>query len=101
LELSPEQRADLEAAIRPDKAEKRVVRRAQAALLMADGVATADIAVLLGVDLRTVMKWRNRFRCADPVTKLADAHRSGRPPSLSRPPTARRSSQKPAESRAT
>jgi hypothetical protein len=88
LELSSEQRADLEMAMRPDKAEVRVVRRAQAALLMADDVATVDIAKLVGVHPRTVEKWRVRFRTADPVERIADAPRSGRPRALSRKPTA-------------
>src|SRR5262245_65546764 len=83
LPISAEQRADLEAAMRPDKAEKRVVRRAQAVLLMADAVPAGDIAMLLGVHVRTVEKWRRRFCCLDPVSKLADAPRTGRPRSLS------------------
>src|SRR6185436_7048376 len=99
--LSQAQREEVEAAIRPDKAEKRVLRRGQALLLMADGVPAVDIAKLLGVHLRTVLKWKKkRFTCDDPAKKLTDAPRSGRPPSLSRPPTARRSSQKRVESRA-
>jgi transposase len=89
--LSGEQRADLEMAMRPEKAERRIVTRAQAALLLADGVPTSDVAKLLGVHLRTVEKWRVRFSCADPVKMLADAPRSGRPRALSRKPIARES----------
>ncbi len=88
LELSAEQRAEFEMALRPDKAEKRIVRRAYAVLFMAEGVPAIDIAKVLGVHPRTVEKWRVRFSGADPVTKLADAPRSGRPPSLSRGPIA-------------
>jgi hypothetical protein len=88
LELSTDQRMDLEAALRPDKAENRIVRRAHAVLFMAAGVPATDIAKVLGVHTRTVEKWRVRFSCADPVAKLADAPRSGRPPSLSRRLTA-------------
>ena len=84
LVLSAEQRGRIEAAMRPAKAEQRVVRRAQAVLMMADGVAGTDIARLLGVDVATVQKWRRRFDCEEPADKLADAPRSGRPPSLSR-----------------
>jgi transposase len=69
--------------MRPAKAEQRVVRRAQALLMMADGVPGTDIARLLGVDVATVQKWRRGFDCDNPVDKLADAPRSGRPPSLS------------------
>ncbi|MBA3844779.1 MAG: helix-turn-helix domain-containing protein [Actinobacteria bacterium] len=84
LELSPEQRAHFEAAVRPATAERRIVQRAQAALLMADGVPASDISMLIGIHHRTVEKWRARFDCANPMEKLADAPRSGRPPSLSR-----------------
>jgi transposase len=76
-------------AMRPEKAERRIVVRAQALLFMADGVPASDIAMVLGVHERTVFKWRRRFECEYPATKLADAPRSGRPPSLSRTPIAR------------
>jgi transposase-like protein len=90
LALSPEQREAVEAAIRPGKTELRIARRAQALLLMADGVSTYDTAKLLGVHVRTVFEWRERFRNTDnPAAKLADAPRSGRPLSLSRTPTPR------------
>lgn len=101
LALSADQRIELEAAMRPEKAERRIVTRAQAALLMADGVPTSDIAKLLGVHLRTVEKWHVRFSCADPVKKLADAPRSGRPRALSRTPTRCESSPKRAVLRTT
>jgi transposase-like protein len=87
LALGAEERAAIEEAIRPAKAEQRVVRRGQAALLMASGVSVRDTARAVGVDARTVGRWRKRFAEADdPVAKLADAPRSGRPPSLSRVP---------------
>ncbi len=80
LPLTPEQREAVEAAIRPAKAEQRVVLRGQALLLMAAGVSQGDAARALGVHARTVQKWRQRFlRTEDPVSKLADAPRSGRP----------------------
>jgi transposase len=81
--LSADELARIEAAMRPAKVEQRVVRRAQALLMMADGVPGTDIARLLGVDVATVQKWRRRFDCDNPVETLADAPRSGRPPSLS------------------
>jgi hypothetical protein len=88
--LTTEQRERVEAAIRPAKTEARVLRRAEALLLMAEGVGAGDIAMLLGVHLRTIFRWRSRFaRTEDPAAKLADAPRSGRPISLSRMPTQR------------
>lgn len=90
--LATEQREAVQAAIRPAKTEARVLRRAEALLLMADGVGAGDIAMLLGVHLRTVFRWRSRFaRVDDPAAKLVDAPRSGRPISLSRMPTQRAS----------
>jgi hypothetical protein len=78
----------VEAAIRPATAEKRVVKRGEALLLMASGVSVRDTAHAVGVDERTAFEWRQRFSTTDdPVSKLVDAPRSGRPPSLSpRPP---------------
>ena len=87
--LSAEERGRIEAVMRPAKAEQRVVRRAHALLMMADGVPGTDIARLLGVDVATVQKWRRRLDCENPSNKLADAPRSGRPPSLSRTPSQR------------
>ena len=82
--LNPEQREAVEAAIRPAKTEVRVAKRAEGLLLMAAGVGSDDIAKVLGVHLRAVFKRKARFAGVDnPAEKLADAPRSGRPPSLS------------------
>ena len=91
LSLSSGARTDVEMAMRPEKAERRIVLRAQALLFMADGVPAPDIAMVLGVHVRTVFKWRKRFECDHLETKLLDAPRSGRPPSLSRARTAPKS----------
>ena len=88
LVLKAELRAAIEEAIRPAKAEQRIVRRAEALLLMAEGVSPGDTARALGANPRTVRRWRKRFAEGDnPRATLADAPRSGRPPSLSRTPT--------------
>jgi hypothetical protein len=89
LELSPEEREKIEAIVRLPSTEQRVARRGQAVLLFADSVATADVAMLVGIDYRTARKWKKRFRCESPSEKLADAPRSGRPPSVCRPQTPR------------
>ena len=90
LPLSREERDRVEAAVRPAKTEKRIVRRAEAALLMAQGVSIRDTAKALGVNDRTVRRWRRRFlQTGDIVAALADAPRSGRPHTLSRTPTRR------------
>jgi Homeodomain-like domain len=89
VSLTREQRAQVEAELRRGKVEKRVYLRAQALLMMADGVPCNRIAWTLHVHERTAEKWRRRFRQADPIAMLADAPRTGRPHSLSRRPTAR------------
>ena len=82
--LAAEQRERVEAAIRPAKTEARILKRAEALLLMAEGVGSGDIAMLLGVHVRTVFRWKARFATTeDPAATLTDAPRSGRPPSLS------------------
>ena len=88
LWLSEEDRACLEAMLRAATIEKRLWQRGQALLWMADNVPGADIARLLGVEESTVCRWRKRFSGENPLERLADAPRSGRPPSLSRRPTA-------------
>ena len=99
--LSADARAAIAAVMRPAKAEQRIVRRAQALLMMADGVPGTDIARVLGVHIRTVQEWRRRFDCEAPADKLADAPRSGGPPFLSPTPTPRGLKPKPAASHPT
>lgn len=94
LALAREERRHVEAALRPRKAEQRIVKRAKALLMLADGVAAMDVAKFLHINERTVRRWRKRFACAKPSEKLADAPRSGRPASLSPKRTRRASSPK-------
>jgi hypothetical protein len=91
LEVSAEDRAQLEAMLGPGKVEKRIFLRGQALLLLADAVPGCDIAMLLGVHERTVFKWKKRFCTDKPLARLTDAPRPGRPPSLSPTKTAPRS----------
>lgn len=95
LPLSAKERKRVEAALKPATAEKRIVLRAQALLMLVDGVAAMDVATLLGVNQRTVRRWRERFATSAPASRLADNPRSGRPPSLSRTRTPRGSRPKP------
>ena len=102
LVMTAADRAAVETAIRPAKAEKRLVLRGQALLLMAAGVGPNEVARLVGVHARTAWRWKKRFSEADDmVSRLADAPRPGRPPSLSRTPQLRGSSRKPVDRRAT
>jgi DNA-directed RNA polymerase specialized sigma24 family protein len=102
LALTQAEREQVEALLRCGTTPLREARRAQALLLMADGVGPGDIAQLVGVHERTVLAWRSHFKKASsPVDELADAPRSGRPPSLSPRPRRRRSSPKRASRRVT
>jgi hypothetical protein len=87
IALAAEQRQQVEAMLRRGKVEKRVYLRGRALLMMGDGVPANRIAWELRVHERTTERWRQRFRQGDPLQMLADAHRSGRPRSLSRTPT--------------
>src|SRR5262249_29248342 len=84
LELPKAERQRTLTVAQSPNSTQRVAQRAQALLMLSDGVAAADVAVVLGLHVRTVHRWRKRFACAVPSEKLADAPRPGRPPSLSR-----------------
>ncbi|MBI2391471.1 MAG: helix-turn-helix domain-containing protein, partial [Deltaproteobacteria bacterium] len=70
LLLSDADRAALLVMLRSQKLERRVYVRGQALLMMADGVATCDVARLLGIHERTAFEWRARFTCDAPLSKL-------------------------------
>jgi transposase len=61
LVMSEGQRAALVVLARSQTAPHRQVRRAEALLLAADGVANTQIAVLVGASATTVRTWRARF----------------------------------------
>ena len=80
--LSAAVRAELEAVVRCQTAEVRLVRRARIALLAADGWPNTRIAEKLGLTDKSVRLWRARI-AAEPVRKsLRDKPRSGRPPEV-------------------
>jgi transposase len=62
------------------------LRRAQALLWLSNGEDVQEVAERLLVTRQTVYPWRSRFRTRtvlDVPTRLADAHRSGRPRTVS------------------
>ena len=79
VSLDPETRRSLEATVRKPKAAVREVVRAQIILKAAEGLANTEIAAQLGLDVKTVGKWRRRF-CKYGAAGLIDAPRSGRKP---------------------
>lgn len=91
IELSDEDRDQLEALVRRRTAEHRMVLRAQIVLAAADREENAGIAERLEVALNTVIKWRKRF-FEEGMDGLADRKRSGRPRTFS--PSGRRRDQR-------
>ncbi len=78
IELTPEERSDLERRTRRQTAAKRDAFRAQIVVLAADGLRNDEIAERLGTVRTTVSRWRKRF-FEDRAEGLADRPRSGRP----------------------
>ena len=79
IELSAEERAQLEKWVRATTTERRLHQRARIVLECAAGSKTKDVASLLGVREATVSKWRTRF-AKDRNAGLNDAPRPGRQP---------------------
>ncbi len=79
--LTAEQRQGLERIERAATAEQREVLRARVVLRAAEGVPNVELAEELGVDRKTVGKWRARF-ATQGEKGLLDAPRSGRPPKV-------------------
>jgi transposase len=84
IRLSAVERQELERLSRAAKAERRLVDRARAILLAADGWGNVAIAAYLHRHRSWVQKWRRRFD-RDRLAGLQDRPRSGRPPRLSPP----------------
>ena len=87
IDLSDDDRDQLEALVRRRTAEHRMVLRARIVLAASDGEENASIAERLEVALHTVIKWRKRF-FEEGMNGLVDRKRSGRPRTFS--PSGRR-----------
>jgi len=94
LPLRAAHREHLEMLLRTDTTELRIARRAQGILLLAGGVCVSDVAMLVGVHDSTINDWKIRFAGDNPLARLTDAPRTGRPISLFRLPTRPASSRK-------
>lgn len=92
IELTPEERSDLERQGRRQTATRREVFRAQIVVLAADGLRNDEIAGRLGTVRTTVSRWRKRFY-EDRGAGLRDRPRSGRPRAF--PPSGGRGDQGP------
>ena len=82
IELSPEERRELEQLARSQSAEYRKVVRARMILGVADGHTITDVAMMVGRRRTVVTKWAKRF-CKKRLRGLTDDPRSGRPPIFS------------------
>lgn len=82
IELTPEERFELERRARRQTATRREVFRAQIVVLAADGLRNDEIAERLGTVRTTVSRWRKRF-FEDRDAGLRDRPRSGRPRTFS------------------
>ncbi len=87
IELTTEERAELERVARRPTTGQQLAERARIVLLAADGRNNCAIGRALAIDVDTVRKWRGRWRGVAgapgaelPVaTRLADAPRPGTP----------------------
>ena len=78
LEITVEERVELERRVRAHTTPQRMVKRARVVLLAADGMANRRISVEVGLSEQYVAMWRRRF-ASDRLAGLEDRPRSGRP----------------------
>jgi len=83
LGMTASQRQTLESIARSQKAPHRLVLRAKALLLAADGMANTQIAAQVAVSLPTVREWRSRFSAQGLRDFGQVAEGRGRKPSIS------------------
>lgn len=79
ISLRGSERRELYRIVSAHKSEQRMASRARIILLAAVGEGNRQIARELGLDLKTVRKWRGRFAWSR-MAGLYDKPRSGRPP---------------------
>ena len=78
IQLSEEEKEQLESMTRSLRLGHGLVRRAQIVLACAEGEPQVEIAKRLGVSKMTVSKWRHRFHHQG-MAGLQDEQRPGRP----------------------
>jgi transposase len=77
IEVSAQDRAQLERIVRAPSSEVRMVERARIVLCAGEGLNGEQIAERVGCSKPTVVKWRGRY-ARDGIEGLRDAPRSGR-----------------------
>ena len=88
IEISEEDRAELERIVRSSTAEVRMLERAQIVLAASEGHSAAKVARRLGCSVNTAQKWRSRYE-RDGISGLRDLPRSGKPLTYSQSDRAR------------
>jgi hypothetical protein len=78
LEISDDDRVELERIVRAASCEVRLVERARIVLCAAEGCTAAVIAQRVGCGEKTAKKWRGRYARAG-IEGLRDAPRPGPP----------------------
>jgi transposase len=81
LELTTEEKSELQARVRSPTSTQRDALRARIVLLRAEGHSEAEVASATEVSVNTVSLWSRRFECTG-LEGLADAPGRGRKPSL-------------------
>lgn len=81
VRLTQQERVRLQEIAKSDGLSKRVCSRVMQVLLSDAGQSASEIAEVLGICERVVVKTRKRWR-AESFNSLADAPRSGRPPAV-------------------
>jgi len=76
IELSEEERAELQRYVRRGTISQQLALRARIVLLCADGLLNQEVAGIVGVGINTVGTWRKRF-AADSLEGLGDQARPG------------------------
>ena len=78
IELTENERVELEKNIKGHKIEKRLYIRSRIIILAAEGKECTEIAKILDVSEKTCRKWRNRF-AEKRLDGILDLERSGAP----------------------
>jgi transposase len=80
INLTNEQRQELQRLARANTVSVRLARRAQIVLLASDGIENTTIGEMLGIGRVQVGRWRERFAQGGLAAIEADLRRSGRKP---------------------